>query len=80
MSKKSLERQKWLKTRQEFADSVNAVLKEKNLSITEVCEQSGIPLYVVENITLARNYCLIGNLRHLAAFLGKRLKLELTDD
>lgn len=79
MSKKSTERENWCQTRQNLARQINGLLFEKHLSIVNVAEQTGIPLHIMENITLGRELCRIGNLRQLAAFLNKKIKIELAD-
>lgn len=79
MSKKSTEKENWYQTRQNLARQINGLLFEKHLSIVNVAEQTGIPLHIMENITLGRELCRIGNLRQLAAFLNKKIKIELVD-
>lgn len=79
MSKKSQEYKNWLETRLCLAKQFNAALAERRLSIIGVADKTGIPLYVVENISLGRNINNLQDLRQLAVFLNKKLKVELTD-
>lgn len=79
MSKKSIERENWRQTRKNLARQINELLFEKGLSIVNVAEQTGIPLYIVESISLGREIYRNGNLRQLAAFLDKKIKIELVD-
>lgn len=79
MSKKSQEYKNWLETRICLAGQFNAALAERRMSIIGVADQTGIPLYVVENISLGRNINNLQDLRRAAAFLNKRLKIELTN-
>ncbi len=79
MSKKSQEYKDWIETRMCLAGQFNAALAERRMSIIGVADRTGIPLYVVENISLGRNVNNLQDLRRAAAFLHKRLKMELVD-
>lgn len=79
MSKKSTEKENWYQTRQNLARQINELLFEKRLSIVNVSEQTGIPLHIMENITLGREVHRSSDLRQLAAFLNKKIKIELAD-
>ena len=79
MSKKLTEKENWRQTRENLARQINELLFEKRLSIVNVAEQTGIPLQVMESLTLGREVYRPGVLRQLAAFLDKKVKIELVD-
>ncbi len=79
MSKKSIEKHNWYQTRNNLARQINDLLFEKRLSVVDVAEQTGIPLHIMENITLGREFYHTVDLRKLADFLGKKVKIELID-
>ena len=54
MSKKLTEKENWRQTRENLARQINELLFEKRLSIVNVAEQTGIPLQVMESLTLGR--------------------------
>ena len=79
MSKNFTEKEDWRQTRENLARQINELLFEKRLSIVNVAEQTGIPLQVMESLTLGREVSRPGVLRQLAAFLDKKVKIELID-
>ena len=79
MSKKFTEKEDWRQTRENLARQINELLFKKRLSIVNVAEQTGIPLQVMESLTLGCEIYRPGVLRQLAAFLDKKVKIELVD-
>lgn len=79
MSNKSIQKQNWQQTREALARQINNLLFERKLSAADVAEWTGIPLHLVENLTLGREVYHTNILRQLAEFLGKKIKIELVD-
>lgn len=79
MLPKSIEKENWRQTRHNLARQVNHILFYRQLSIVNVADQTGIPLHVLENITLGREIHRSGDLRRLAEFWEMKIKIELAE-
>lgn len=60
--------------RSQFIETINHILKEKNLSLEELAEQSQIPLTEIDKI-ISGNYQNWGTIHQLARFFDRKIKI-----
>ncbi len=62
-----------------LAVQLHALRISKQLSFEQVCHETGIPPYVLDNMELGRGNLNLGSLYVLAKYYGRKVKISLVE-
>ena len=62
-----------------LAVQLHALRISKQLSFEQVCQETGIPPYVLDNMELGRGTLNLGSLYVLAKYYGRKVRISLVE-